>query len=372
LPLTFAFGVVCFAAQPMQTNAQTTGGRPSVEVDNSVLDQLGPPGNLPAMLLQATPVPPQKPVVLIRPKGERGGERPTKPAGKASSGKAPRLSEPAAIHLHHIKPHAGATAPKEGVIAAKAAPAAQAADAIKPEKPVAKTSKPHGGSEGASPAPISLTPTLSQNATAVTTETLKPPPPNKDKSPVAAPLPSATAPVAPTPTAAPPTSPTPAAVTPPPVAVTPQPAPVAPPIAAAPPPPAATGATPQALVALTAQPAASEPAGSGTPPAQESLSTVGFDKDSARMPDSARDMLAHLASRMSEDATLEVQLLAYASGDEANASKARRLSLSRALAVRSFLIDQGVRKTRIEVRALGNKVPDGQADRVDIVMQKRG
>jgi outer membrane protein OmpA-like peptidoglycan-associated protein len=124
-------------------------------------------------------------------------------------------------------------------------------------------------------------------------------------------------------------------------------------------------------VALTAQPSAPEgqPAAASPP---ENLSTIAFDKDSARLPDSAKDSLAHLASRMTEDATLEVQLLAYAAGDEENASKARRLSLSRALAVRSFLIDQGVRSTRIEVRALGNKVPEGSPDRVDIVGQKRG
>ncbi len=137
------------------------------------------------------------------------------------------------------------------------------------------------------------------------------------------------------------------------------------------PPPSAAPSQGSGPVALTAQqPSAPENApAAGT---QESLSTILFDKDSARLPDGARDALAHLASRMTEDATLEVQLLAYAAGDEENASKARRLSLSRALAVRSFLIDQGVRSTRIEVRALGNKVPDGSPDRVDIIGQKRG
>jgi len=49
----------------------------------------------------------------------------------------------------------------------------------------------------------------------------------------------------------------------------------------------------------------------------------------------------------------------------------RRLSLSRALAVRAFLIDQGVRSTRLDVRALGDKTGDGPADRVDIVPQSQ-
>ena len=50
---------------------------------------------------------------------------------------------------------------------------------------------------------------------------------------------------------------------------------------------------------------------------------------------------------------------------------ARRLSLSRALQVRSYLIDQGVRSTRIDVRALGANVPSGPADRVDIKTVQR-
>jgi outer membrane protein OmpA-like peptidoglycan-associated protein len=123
------------------------------------------------------------------------------------------------------------------------------------------------------------------------------------------------------------------------------------------------------VTALTAQPA---PAEAAPAPAAETLSTIVFPKESARLPDTAREELAHLASRMTDDTALEVQLLAYAAGDDENASKARRLSLSRALAVSSFLIDQGVRSTRIVVRALGNKVPDGIPDRVDISVQKRG
>ena len=69
-------------------------------------------------------------------------------------------------------------------------------------------------------------------------------------------------------------------------------------------------------------------------------------------------------------AAVVVMLIAYAQGDPDQASNARRLSLSRALAVRSFLIDQGVHSSRIEVRALGNKVTDGPPDRVDLVVQK--
>ena len=98
--------------------------------------------------------------------------------------------------------------------------------------------------------------------------------------------------------------------------------------------------------------------------------SVPFAKDGASLAEDSKDALIGVAKRAAADQSIQVQVLAYASGDEDNASKARRLSLSRALAVRSFLIDQGVHSSRIEVRALGNKVPDGSPDRVDLVEQK--
>lgn len=62
-----------------------------------------------------------------------------------------------------------------------------------------------------------------------------------------------------------------------------------------------------------------------------------------------------------------LQLKAYAEATGNDTSKARRLSLSRALAVRSFLIENGLRSTRIDVRALGIARDGGAPDRVDIV-----
>jgi len=62
--------------------------------------------------------------------------------------------------------------------------------------------------------------------------------------------------------------------------------------------------------------------------------------------------------------------MAYAGGG-GDASKARRLSLSRALAVRTYLIEQGIGSTRIDVRALGNAAEGGPPDRVDLLMLSR-
>ena len=66
-----------------------------------------------------------------------------------------------------------------------------------------------------------------------------------------------------------------------------------------------------------------------------------------------------------------LQLKAYAGASGESVSTARRLSLSRALAVRAFLIEQDVRSTRIDVRALGVAADAGPPERVDLVYFER-
>ncbi len=98
---------------------------------------------------------------------------------------------------------------------------------------------------------------------------------------------------------------------------------------------------------------------------------IAFAAGEAEMPDNAHVALAAIAERLGKDDTLRLQLKAYAGGGADSASHARRLSLSRALAVRSKLIEQGVRSTRIDVRALGNKSESGPSDRVEVILVQR-
>jgi len=98
---------------------------------------------------------------------------------------------------------------------------------------------------------------------------------------------------------------------------------------------------------------------------------VLFEPDTAKLPSLARDELSALVKNMGDNENLRLQLLAYAGGADMSASVARRLSLSRALAVRSYLIESGIRSTRIDVRALGNKTTDTDSERVDITVIER-
>ena len=98
---------------------------------------------------------------------------------------------------------------------------------------------------------------------------------------------------------------------------------------------------------------------------------VIFSTDVSKLPNESKDGLSLLAKKLKDNETMRLQLLAYAGGKDLAASKARRLSLSRALSVRSYLIENGIRSTRIDVRALGDKVTDEPVNRVDVNVVER-
>ena len=215
----------------------------------------------------------------------------------------------------------GRTAPKKTGTATKAPKTA-----AKATQPVKATAAPPRPADAPKPAaPVATTP-----LPAATPAAVPPPPPPPPGSPVA---------VAPASTPAPPPATAATAVPPPP-----------PPL----PPPAATAA-PERTASLP--PSAT---GSALP------MTVGFGGGAASLSDDAKRQLEALAKAMLNNDD-RLQLKAYAAASGADASGARRLSLSRALAVRSYLIDKGVRSTRIDVRALGAATDGGTPDRVDIV-----
>ncbi|NQV46501.1 MAG: OmpA family protein [Rhodospirillaceae bacterium] len=98
---------------------------------------------------------------------------------------------------------------------------------------------------------------------------------------------------------------------------------------------------------------------------------ITFAADATKLPAANKDELTALAKKMSGENNLRLQLMAYAGGEGVSASMARRMSLSRALSIRSFLIENGVRSTRIDVRALGNKTSEEPLNRVDLNVAER-
>jgi outer membrane protein OmpA-like peptidoglycan-associated protein len=92
-----------------------------------------------------------------------------------------------------------------------------------------------------------------------------------------------------------------------------------------------------------------------------------FEGSTTKLNAAAQQQLQQMAAALAAK-NQRIQLKAFASGTIDRPSAARRESLSRALAVRSYLIKNGVQSTRIDVRALGAPSDGGPSDRVDVIL----
>ncbi len=98
--------------------------------------------------------------------------------------------------------------------------------------------------------------------------------------------------------------------------------------------------------------------------------TVAFESAATRLPEGADPVIRQAADLLLSRPGKQVILLAYAAGEDEEDSRARRLSLARALAVRGKLIEFGVLSTRVEIRPLGAAViGGGDPDRVELIVQ---
>lgn len=356
---------------------------PSVEINWSALDRLGPvptladrlKGDVPSTPLrqQLAPSGNARPPVAFQPYQP---ERPAAPTRQAAE-KKPAAPVAEAAPTVSPKPKAVAAKPK-------AEPKPKAA-----QRPAAPD-EPDIPEVIAEPAPAPApAPEAATKAIATESAPVSAPDSEPDSAPVAAKA-APESPKAPTkaakakPEQIKPESIKPESIKPEPaIAAKPEPAkpePVVPAITQAEPVPVATPAEPEiqpaqpaAMAALTPPPAMVSPSASApaTVSTRGDTMTIRFDATETRLPGAAKGELKDLASRLVADEGLNLQLLAYAEGDDAGASKARRLSLSRALEVRKYLMEEGVRSTRIEVRALGHKTDGGHADRVDAILVGR-
>ena len=319
MPVLRASALLAAVAAAPAAAQQTSGGRgdsKDVIVDLSVLDQLGP----------ATTAPGSGAIVLTPP----GGKPAAKPTGKTQP----------------------ATAGAKARVAAESSRAARAPSSPPPPPPASVTEAPPTA-EGSAAAPIAGQPSESPNPAApaaAAAETSAPPP-------ASPPIESQASP----PTGAAPSAAGAASAEPPPAPAAAQPSSTPPAQAAA---ESAAPATPPPQLANKPSALPTVPSG----PHGDKAISLRFDSGAAELNNAARTELGKFAAILKKSNDQRLQVVAYAAGSEGEASQARRLALSRALAVRSYLIEQGISSARMDVRALGNKVEDaGPADRVDLV-----
>jgi outer membrane protein OmpA-like peptidoglycan-associated protein len=98
--------------------------------------------------------------------------------------------------------------------------------------------------------------------------------------------------------------------------------------------------------------------------------SIAFSGSDASLSPAAQSQLAAIAEQLASGND-RITLNGYASGTGDAGSGARRVALSRVLAVRSFLVDRGVPTTRVNVNALGSPTDSGPPERVDIAVVGR-
>ena len=90
------------------------------------------------------------------------------------------------------------------------------------------------------------------------------------------------------------------------------------------------------------------------------------------LPQAAHDDLDDLAGWLKANPGVRVQIVGYASTTTTAGGDARRRSLFRTLAVRTYLIENGVLSTRMDVRALGDRTEEEPKDRVEVRLPTSG
>jgi len=130
-------------------------------------------------------------------------------------------------------------------------------------------------------------------------------------------------------------------------------------------------AAPAPAAAASAPPPAAPPLAASLPPSRagQPSARLAFAADSADPSPDLRNELRDVVEQLRRAPDGRLRIEGFAAGEDANRS--RRLSLSRALAVRAYLIDQGLASTRMDVFARGNQPEDGPADRVDVTLVRR-
>jgi outer membrane protein OmpA-like peptidoglycan-associated protein len=279
--------------------------RGNVTVNQDVLDALGPPPSVP----QASPLTPPHTTAQTPPAGASSGKPQSQFFGPPGIGTAAATPKPT-----YTPPaqHSAAATPKPTATPAPAQTAAAVPTAAPAPLPAATPT----------PAPVASAPAAAPNPAPSPVQPETPPTPTiaqGNRQPVGQVPPPA----------------------PPPVAKVPDVAPA------------------QTQTASLATPSA--------PPISQA--TIPFTADSSDLTDASKQAVAGIVAKMASSADARLKLSAYASGTPETISQTRRLSLSRALAVRSYLIEQGVKSTRIDVLALGSQVEGGgSADRVDLAV----
>ena len=95
------------------------------------------------------------------------------------------------------------------------------------------------------------------------------------------------------------------------------------------------------------------------------MATIDFSRRSVELSDAMKAELDRVAKKVAGPSSRQIDVRSYAGGTD---PYSRKVSLARALIVRSYLIDQGVKSKAIEVGTFSADDVGGDGERVDILV----
>ena len=96
------------------------------------------------------------------------------------------------------------------------------------------------------------------------------------------------------------------------------------------------------------------------------ISTILFTPGSGNIDDAVLPTLNKLSIVLQSNPDARISLIAFADNTNSTPRDARRLSLTRALAIKDFLSSKGISESRVDVHAEGANTTSGYIDRVDV------
>jgi outer membrane protein OmpA-like peptidoglycan-associated protein len=96
------------------------------------------------------------------------------------------------------------------------------------------------------------------------------------------------------------------------------------------------------------------------------ISTILFARGSGNIEEGVTDELDRLANVLQFNPDVRISLYAYADNGDSTPRDARRMSLTRGLAVKEYLASKGISESRVDVHAEGSNSSQGYIDRVDV------
>jgi hypothetical protein len=100
------------------------------------------------------------------------------------------------------------------------------------------------------------------------------------------------------------------------------------------------------------------------------MTVFAVEPGSATYPEAAQVKLLEVARTLKGDPAARLEVRAYAPAAAQEAGKGRRLALARFLAVRNFLVGNGVADSRIDAQALAAGADEPSADRVELYVER--